>query len=228
MSSADIQALQYLYLGVLFPKRKGSGGHLVHVSWQCSTWLKGYQAPSISLRLGHGSLLPEGNPPNQCADSLRRCYGERVEEGLQGGGRKMMERRMSRAESTGNDNVCEVISLWQGPPHPQGGLGATRLQPQCSVLWLSLMTLRSHLTDKCADNTCLQYLTKMYHINAAVFVKITYIFNYIDTLQNLTNMKQNYWSENTLRKMWMHFPLLEWRIYQVGIWMEHIAFIKFN
>lgn len=54
---------------------------------------------------------------------------EREEEGLEGGGRKRMERRMSRGETTGNYNVCEVINPWQGPPHPQGGLGATRLQP---------------------------------------------------------------------------------------------------
>lgn len=70
---------QYLCLGVLFPKRKGSGGLLLHVSWQCSTWLRGYQVPSISLWSEHGPLLPEGNPPNQSADSLRRCYGEREE-----------------------------------------------------------------------------------------------------------------------------------------------------
>lgn len=32
---------------------------------------------SISLWSEHGPLLPEGNPPNQRANSLRRCYGER-------------------------------------------------------------------------------------------------------------------------------------------------------
>lgn len=134
--SADSQAPQYLCLGVLFPKRKGSGGHLLHVSWQCSTWLRGYQAPSISLRSEHGPLLPEGSPPNQRADSLRRCCGERGEERLVGGGRKRTGRGTSREETVGNDNVCEAISPWQGPPlhsHPGGGLGATRLQPQCSV-----------------------------------------------------------------------------------------------
>lgn len=70
-------APQYLCSGVLFPKTKGSGGHLLHVSWQCSTWLWGYQPSSISPWSEHGPLLPEGNPPNQRADSLRRCYGER-------------------------------------------------------------------------------------------------------------------------------------------------------
>lgn len=70
-------APQYLWSGVLFPKTKGSGGHLLHVSWQCSTWLWGYQPSSISPWSEHGPLLPEGNPPNQRADSLRRCYGER-------------------------------------------------------------------------------------------------------------------------------------------------------
>ena len=140
-------------LGVLFPKRKGSGGHLLYVSWQRSTWLRGYHAPPISLWSEHGPLLPEGNPLNQRADSLRRCYRERGEEGLQGGGRKR------NGESGGNDNVCAAISPWQWPPHPRGGLGATRLQPQCSVLLMSLMTLLSHLMANCVDNVCVQCLS---------------------------------------------------------------------
>ena len=93
---------------------------------------------------------------------------------------------MSRGETTGNDNVCEVISPWQGPPHPQGGLGATRLQPQCSALPLSLMPLPSHLIDRCVDNTCLQYLNKVYCIQATVFVEITYDFT---NRSKITHMK---------------------------------------
>lgn len=43
-------------------------------------------------------------------------------------------------ETAGNDNVCKAISLWQRPPYPGGALGATRLQPQCSVPLMSLVT----------------------------------------------------------------------------------------
>lgn len=62
--------------------------------------------------------------------------------------RKRTERRMNGTEAIGNDNVCETISPWQGPPHPEGGLGATRLQPQCSLRHLSPMTPSSHHTAK--------------------------------------------------------------------------------
>lgn len=83
-STADVQVPPVFSFGLLFPTRKGSGGHLLHVSWQYSTCLRGYRAPSIRLWLEHGPLLPEGNPPNQRVDSLRRCDGERKEESLEG------------------------------------------------------------------------------------------------------------------------------------------------
>ncbi len=109
-------------------REKGSGGHLFHVSWQCSTWLRGYQAPSISLWSEHGPLLPVGNPPNQRADSLKRCYGERGEEELQGAGRKRMGRGLNKAR-----DYRKWQCMWSDKPlamtlpHPGGGLRATRL-----------------------------------------------------------------------------------------------------
>lgn len=63
---------------------------------------------------------------------------------------------MNKEETIGNDNVCEAISSWQGPQHPWGRLGSTKLQPQGSVLPLSVMTLPSHFIAKCVDNTYLQ------------------------------------------------------------------------
>lgn len=61
-------------------------------------------------------------------------------------GRGWVEERQS------GETVCEAISPWQGPRAPRGGLGATRLQPQCSVLPLSPMTLLRHVIAKAVDN----------------------------------------------------------------------------
>lgn len=51
-------------------------------------------------------------------------------------------------ETVGNDNVCSDKPVAR-PSHPGGGLGATRLQPQCSVQLLSLVTLPRQLAAIC-------------------------------------------------------------------------------
>lgn len=71
----------------------------------------------------------------------------------------------------------EVISPWQGLPHPEGGLGATRLQPQHSLLPLSLMTLSSlgntvHIGK--TDSKHMQHLTKMYLIQPPASLEFSF------------------------------------------------------
>lgn len=53
-------------------------------------------------------------------------------------------------ETFGNDNACVCRDKPVARPScPGGGLGATRLQPQCSVRLLSLMTLPRQLAAIC-------------------------------------------------------------------------------
>lgn len=58
-------------------------------------------------------------------------------------------------ETVGNDNVCSDKPVAR-PSRPGGGLGATRLQPQCSVRLLSLMTLPRQLVAICVEDKYMQ------------------------------------------------------------------------
>lgn len=90
---------------------------------------------------------------HQRVDSLRRTEERKNWREVKGKG---------WGETVGNDNVCEAISPRQGPLHPGGGLGATRLQPQRLVWLLSLMTLPRQLVWR----QCLQYIAWVYSICA--------------------------------------------------------------
>lgn len=88
------------------------------------------------------SFLKEGLPSNVSAAAGGAWQGaEEVLVRVEGRG---------QGETAGNDNVCKAISPWQGPPYPGGALGATRLQPQCSVPLMSLMTPQ---TSQCGKHS---------------------------------------------------------------------------
>lgn len=76
---------------------------------------------------------------------------EREKEGLEGGGRKRMGWDCRKWQC-----VCSDKPVAR-PSHPGGGLGATRLQPQCSVRQLSLMTLPRQLAAICVVDQYIQY-----------------------------------------------------------------------
>lgn len=120
--------------------RRTSALHHLALSLRCSG--------VINLPLSAGgwntglSFLKEGLPSNVSAAAGGAWQGaEEVLVRVEG---------IGQGETAGNDNVCKAISPWQGPPYPGGALGATRLQPQCSVPLMSLMTLQ---TSQCGKHS---------------------------------------------------------------------------
>lgn len=114
-------------------REKGSGGHLLHVSRQCSTWLRGYRAhsyqPAVGTRTSPSWRTPSEPARRQLEEALR---SERETRG----------RKRDEEERGSRKWQC----LWSGKPlarlpTPWGRTGGgTRLQPQRSVLSLSPMT----------------------------------------------------------------------------------------
>lgn len=145
-------------LGVLFPKKKRSGGHLLLVSWQYSTLLRGYQDLPISPWSEHGPLLPGGNPPNWCADSLRRCYGARRKEGQQSRGRKGMLKGLNEGRDCRKWQCVWSDKPLAKTPTPWGRTGgyktlASVLRPRWPC---NLRPLHIHLVAKSVE-TIIQY-----------------------------------------------------------------------